>query len=104
MIYLYYVYQDYIWIAVLGAVLVALIVARIVLLFLVKSRGVCPRCGGNEWRRLHRNWLVQALTWGTNIRRFACANRSCGWKGMRRKHYPAMMSVGRQQPGARSRL
>lgn len=50
---------------------------------------VCPKCG-NPIDRVHRSWWDKVLskTVLPHARRYRCANRACGWTGLRhaRRH------------------
>jgi len=42
----------------------------------------CPHCGGNI-HRVHRTRLDHLISVFVPVRRYRCANRECGWKGVR---------------------
>jgi predicted RNA-binding Zn-ribbon protein involved in translation (DUF1610 family) len=42
----------------------------------------CPRCGG-ELHRIHRRWRHRVLNLVLPVRRYRCADQSCGWQGLR---------------------
>jgi hypothetical protein len=42
----------------------------------------CPRCG-SELHRIHRRWHHRVLNLFLPVRRYRCADRSCGWRGLR---------------------
>jgi len=44
----------------------------------------CPRCGRNTLRRVHRR-RTDIMTWFLPLRRYACQDQTCGWKGLRAK-------------------
>jgi hypothetical protein len=42
----------------------------------------CPVCGA-VIHRIHRKWYDRVINWAAPVRRYRCANRACGWQGLR---------------------
>jgi hypothetical protein len=45
----------------------------------------CPRCGQDQWHRVHRSLPDHIFGIGLKVRRFRCANPSCQWEGLRKR-------------------
>ena len=47
----------------------------------------CPRCGGTEFHREHRNIFERFFLAGEVVRRYRCKTEGCDWVGLRYKRY-----------------
>jgi hypothetical protein len=70
-------------ILLLASLLIAFFIARFLFLRRVMRDGQCPQCFGVEFHRAHRSLGEKLLGYGTEVRRYRCANPECNWEGLR---------------------
>jgi hypothetical protein len=67
----------------LAGVLAVYFIARAIFLRKVVRDGQCPHCSGVDFHRIHRSLGEKLLGYGTEVRRYRCANPECNWEGLR---------------------
>lgn len=71
------------YVLILGAFVALALRVRQRLMHSSRMRALqCPKCGG-QIRRVHRNRFDHLVNFLVTVRRYRCANRACGWEGIR---------------------
>jgi len=74
-------------ILLLASLVIAYFTARLLYLRRVVRDGQCPQCFGIDFTRVHRSSGEKLLGYGTDVRRYRCANPECRWEGLRLREH-----------------